>query len=549
MTDPRRRGGFLPPAVWPQVRAETAMGMSRRELMAALAAMGLGGLVASACAVEPPEWAPLDPGAHDAGPFPDGVMAGDPLDDGAIIWTRVLPPAGDPGASVPVIWSVAADASFTTILAGGAAVAGAEEGHCLSVRVSGLPPDSWFHYRFEAAGSASRVGRLRTAPSAGASPERLRFAFASCQQLSSQFVAHRAIASEPDLDFLLHLGDYVYVNDALTLSLEDYRDCYRRWRRQPHLRDLHAAVPTVAMWDDGEFYNGIDRGGDPARLEAAARAWFEAFPVQDPGGRRAYRSLAWGDLVDLPVIDVRFFRDPASEETDYTTPGVPHDPARTTLGAEQFAWLTGLLGASTAAWRVIGNPYNIAPWKLVNLEWLRPFRPGMPPDAGIYAPNEAWDDYLRERRDLLAHLADHGITDTVFASAHTHIYITSELRVDDRPGSAPVAVDFCTGSLTADPDPRIAYLPDLPLEVAEEVLEVAERWVIANNSPSMRHFNLVEQGYTVVEVTPEDMHVTHRVIDTHDPDAQARDGARFRLRRGSSRLEVLACPDPVGVFA
>jgi alkaline phosphatase D len=523
--------------------------MSRRELMAALAAAGLGGIVASACAAEPPEWAPLDPGAHEVGPFPDGVMAGDPLDDGAVIWTRVLPPRGDPAATVPVIWSVAADASFSNILAGGAVVAGPGAGHCVSVRVSGLPSDGWYHYRFEAAGAASRVGRMRTAPSPGGSPDRLRFAFASCQQLSSQFVAHRAIAAEPDLDFLLHLGDYVYVNDELTLSLEDYRDCYRRWRRQPHLRDLHAAVPTVAMWDDGEFYNGIDRGGDPLRLEAAARAWFESFPVMDPGGRRAYRSLSWGGLVDLPVIDVRYFRDPASEETDYTTPGVPHDPARTTLGAEQFAWLTGVLGGSTAAWRVIGNPYNIAPWKLVNLEWLRPFRPGMPPDAGIYAPNEAWDDYLRERRDLLAYLADHDIADTVFASAHTHIYITSELRVDDRPGSAPVAVDFCTGSLTADPDPRIAYLPDLPLEVAEEVLEVAERWVIANNGPSMRHFNLVEQGYTVVEVTPEEMRVTHRVIDTHDPDALARDGARFRLRKGSSRLEVLACPDPVGVFA
>jgi alkaline phosphatase D len=523
--------------------------MTRRDLMATLGALGLGTLVASACAAGPPEWAPLDPGAPEEGPFPDGVMAGDPRSDGSTIWTRVLPTAVDPGAAVPVMWSVATDPSFSNLVAGGVALATTETGHCLTVAVTGLPADRWFHFRFEALGQVSRSGRLRTAPGPGAPADRLRFAFASCQQLSSQFVAHRAIAAEPDLDFLLHLGDYVYVNDELTLDLEDYRDCYRRWRRQPHLRELHAALPTVAMWDDGEFYNGIDRSGPAERLEAAARAWFESFPVIDPGGRRAYRSLSWGDLVDMPVIDVRLFRDPASEETDYTREGVPHDPARTTLGTEQFAWLTALLSGSAAAWRVIGNPYNIAPWKLVNLEWLRPFRPGMPPEAGIYAPNEAWDDYLRERRDLLVHLADHGITDTVFASAHTHVFITSELRIDDRPGSGPVAVDFCTGSLTADPDPRIAYFPDLPLEVAEEVLEVAERWVIANNGPSMRHFNLVEQGYTVVEVTPEEMLVTHRVIDTHDPDATARDGARFRVRRGSARLERLACPSPVGVFA
>lgn len=544
----RARRGSRPVEV--AIRSATRRGFSRREMLAALGALGASGVVASACVPGSSiRFPPLGPGEPEGLPFPDGVMAGDPGPDGAVIWTRVEPASGDPDADVPVVWSVSADPSFDTVLAAGTTVATASEGHCVSIPVGGLAADGWFHYRFEALGAASRTGRLRTAPAAGASPDSLRFAFASCQQLSSQFVAHRAIAEEPDLDFLLHLGDYVYVSDEHTLSLEDYRGSYRTWRRQPLLRDLHARLPTVAMWDDGEFYNGIDSGGEPARLEAAARAWFESFPVIDPGARRAYRSLSWGDLLDMPVIDVRLFRDPAAEEIDYTTPNTAHDPARTTLGPVQFEWLKDLLRRSEAAWRVIGNPYNIAPWKLVDLEWLRPFRPDMPPDAGLYIPNEAWDDYQRERRDLLEHLADHGISDTVFASAHTHMFITSELRVDTRPGSAPVAADFCTGSLTADPDVRLAYLGDLPLEVAEGVLEVAERWVVANNQPYMRHFNIVEQGYTVVEVNPEEMLVTHRLIDTHDPDAVARDGARFRLRRGSATIEVLPCPAPGGVFA
>ena len=518
-------------------------------MLAALGALGAAGMVASACApYSPPVWAPVDPGAPEPGAFPDGVMAGDPQPDGAIIWTRVQPSPSAPLDDVPVVWSVATDASFTSILAGGVAMATAESGHHLSVPVDGLPSDGWYHYRFEALGSASRTGRLRTAPPSGSSPDRLRFAFASCQQLSSQFVAHRAIAAEPDLDFFLHLGDYVYVDDVFTLTVEQYRAAYQRWRRQPLLRDLHAHLPTVAMWDDGEFYNGIDSGGDPVRLEAGARAWFDSFPVIDPGGRRAYRAFGWGDLVDLPVIDVRLFRDPATDELDYTTPGVPHDPARTTLGAAQFDWLKGVLSSSEAAWRVIGNPYNISPWKLVDLEWLRPFRPDMAPEAGLYIPNEAWDDFLRERRDLLAHLADNGITDTVFASAHTHVFITSELRIDDRPGSPPVAADFCTGSLTADPDMRTAYLGDLPLDVAEGVLQIAEQWVVANNRPYMRHFNIVEQGYTVVEVNPDEMLITQRLIDTHDPDAVARDGARFRLAKGSSRIEILPSPGAGGVF-
>ena len=97
------------------------------------------------------------------------------------------------------------------------------------------------------------------------------------------------------------------------------------------------------------------------------------------------------------------------------------EPGRTTLGAEQYEWFTEGLAASTAAWRVIGNPYNINPWRLVNLEFLRAFRPDLPPNSGIYAPNEAWDDYMAERRDLLQFLVDAGVTDTVFASGHTHV--------------------------------------------------------------------------------------------------------------------------------
>ena len=62
--------------------------------------------------------------------------------------------------------------------------------------------------------------------------------------------------------------------------------------------------------------------------------------------------------------------------------------------------------ASTAAWRIVGNPYNISPWRLVNLEFLRAFRPDLPANSGIYAPNEAWDDYMQERRDLLQFLVD-----------------------------------------------------------------------------------------------------------------------------------------------
>jgi alkaline phosphatase D len=539
-----------------RVRA-AGRGLSRRELLGALG-FGAGSVVLlNGCVMPAPADDPPRPpaGVPDPVPFVDGVMAGDPRPDGTAIWTRLEVPPGT--GDVGVMWSVAEDPGFTTMVAGGLVTAGAAGGHAVTVPVSDLAPDRWYWYRFETSAGApvgpaiSRAGRLRTAPAPGSSPDHLRFAFGSCQQINdSWFVAHRAAAAEPGLDFFVHLGDYVYVSDTDTLTLDDYRAVQRRWRAQPLLRDLQARVPTVAMWDDGEFYNGVDRTGPPARLAAAKQAWFEQFPVVDPGDQRLYRRFGWGDLADVSMIDVRSYRDPAIDDIVYTSGGGPYDPTRTTLGAAQMAWLRQGLRDSTARWRLIGNPYNINPWRLVNLEFLRAFRPDLPPEPGIYAPNEAWDDYVVERRDLLQFLADEGIDDTVFVSGHTHIYLVSDLRPEpDRPGSPVVAHDFCTGSLTADPDIRRAYLGDLPREVAEEILRAAERWVLGQNPGTIRHMNLLDQGYTVVDVTPEEMVVTVRLVDTFDPDAEAVDGARFRLTPGAERLEILPASGAKGSFA
>jgi hypothetical protein len=58
----------------------------------------------------------------------------------------------------------------------------------------------------------------------------------------------------------------------------------------------------------------------------------------------------------------------------------------------------------------------------------------------------------------------------------------------------------------------------------------------------------VEQGYTVVDVTPEEMVVTMKMIDTSRPDAEVRDGAKFRLTPGATRLEVLPVAGASGTF-
>jgi hypothetical protein len=60
--------------------------------------------------------------------------------------------------------------------------------------------------------------------------------------------------------------------------------------------------------------------------------------------------------------------------------------------------------------------------------------------------------------------------------------------------------------------------------------------------------NLIDTGYTVVDVTPDAVEVTIRLIDTFDPDAEPFDGARFRVRRGAERIEVLPSATRRGSF-
>ncbi|MBX3284102.1 MAG: alkaline phosphatase D family protein [Actinobacteria bacterium] len=521
-----------------------AMSLNRRMFLALLGA--------GAAAALNPRWfarpalgaaaPPVDPA------FPLGIASGDPLPDGTVIWTSV-DPASDSGAGVAVRWEVAADEAFTTVLASGTETATAAGGHTIHAVVSGLPSDGWFHYRFTAGTNVSRTGRLRTAPAPGSSPDRLRFTFSSCQQTTaSYYVAHAAMAAE-DLDFVVHYGDYVYVSDDGTITIDDYRGVYRRFKANPYLQELHARYPMVVMWDDGEFVNGIDRTMEPVRFAAARQAWFEMMPVVRPadGSDRVHRAFEWGRLVDFTMLDVRSHRDEAIDSNDPTTllpttdtalasGAAIFDPDRTCLGAEQKAWFKERITSGDFTWRHIGHGYPFVALRLEDYDTpeVRANPPaGFHENGGKYLSTEQWDGYWAERRELMDHLADHEVSNVVVTSGHTHIYFVSPLRpdYDDLEGSPVVAKEFVCGSLTADPDPRSQYFPDLPKDEAEAAIHGLESAFLAVN-PHVDHIDLLNQGYGLVTFTPTEATVDLRIIDTFDEDAVATTSQSYRIAVG-----------------
>jgi len=257
--------------------------------------------------------------------FAEGVASGDPDPHSVLLWTRVSSSRSD---MVPLTVEVAEDAGFTRVVASAPARASAAADHTCRVLVGGLQPARTYWYRFSTKeGYGSRVGRTRTAPAAD-DPRSVRFAFVSCQNIceGSQHAYRRMIAEDEragpatDLDFVLHLGDFVYevvtypedtpdgrrydrrLRDAVRYAdgeavagfhvpatLGDYRTLYRAYLHDPDIQDARARWPFVAMWDNHEFswlgwqsFQRFEGKARPAqtRKVMANQAWFEYQPAR-----------------------------------------------------------------------------------------------------------------------------------------------------------------------------------------------------------------------------------------------------------------------------
>ena len=112
--------------------------------------------------------------------------------------------------------------------------------------ITGLVPDTWFVYGFIGPnGATSPTGLTRTAPALDQEVEELNYAVFSCANWAmGYFHAYDVASTMKDLDFWIHLGDYIYeygvwdahtkANQARpgleppweTTTLQDYRTRY-----------------------------------------------------------------------------------------------------------------------------------------------------------------------------------------------------------------------------------------------------------------------------------------------------------------------------------
>jgi len=545
--------------------------LSRRALLKAAAAVP---------ALAVPAFA-AETGGRADGPFRHGVASGDPLGTGVVLWTRVTPardavPGSGRGPAVRVVWELAADRSFSRVLRSGTVVTSAALDHTVKVDVRGLRPYTRYHYRFRALGATSPVGRTQTAGDDGRL-HALRLALVSCSNYTGGwFTPYRHLARRTDLDLVVHLGDYLYeygngddrygpealrgIRDHVPAveprTLAQYRARHGHYKTDPDLQAAHAAHPWVVILDDHEVANDAwaegaenhqaGEGSFRARRAAAYRAYVEWMPIRVPSGGspRFWRRFSFGPLADLSVIETRGSRSQQAAGVSGALVGLDptavNDPGRQIMEPAQMAWLTKGLRDGSRRWHLVGNQTVFArvaaPRDLPGRDRL--LAAGIPVQAGVFNTDQ-WDGYGDDQLEVLRAMAASS-ADTVVLTGDIHSSWANDLPLDSGsyvPGVTPSAgVEVVCPSVTSDGFAEILGGPQ-PAAVATGALQAM--------NPHLRYLDGVGHGYTVLDVTPEQVQADFWFVsDREDPRATQRLASSWLTRHGSRTMSP--APGPIG---
>lgn len=323
-------------------------------------------------------------------------------------------------------------------------------------------------------------------------------------------------------------------NQYLPDTLDDYRYIYKSYLSDPSLQAARAWYPFVHIWDDHEvlndYWQAYHPGGSLQTLKVIGnQAWFEYIPAilsdaipgpagvnpakdfefvevndVDPGefdedylslepntlaainSMAIHRSLQWGKLADILLVDGRSYRGPRGLDKSIlgeeliAYPKAPIDPrlihimnaGRTAnnneppdtlnyegndvdnprkdsprssmLGADQKQWLKDNLATTTARWKILCN--NV-PMMRFGFD-TQFYEYGTP--SSIYW-TDSWDGYPVERNELMNWIKDMGLPNIVSFSGDRHAHYAGYV-FNDYEADNPTAVipELVGAGITAD---------------------------------------------------------------------------------------------------
>jgi alkaline phosphatase D len=483
--------------------------------------------------------------------FPQSVASGGPTPTGVILWTRIDPERYDTARSLRL--EVATDESFAEPIVrrefSGPGVKPTDN-YTIRVDLDGmLEPDSVYYYRFGYGGVRSRIGRCRTLPRRDASPDSLSFGLLNCQNYQNGYFGAMAHLAEADVDFLLHLGDYIYEyvadgypkgpdgpykdrrleltdGETLPMSLNDFRRIYETYKTDPHLQRLHERYTVIQTWDDhaiaNDRYWDFDADapvfpkhpcGEAAEFtryltRAGIQAWWEFVPARitynpDAGHIHdsfdLYHAVRFGDLVTLLLTDERLFRSEPLSFAEKLSPRKRADPSRTMLGTDQREWFLDELRESESQWTVWANAVLFKPLTL-GTRWLTPW-------------SDSWDGFEAERSRILRALGEareRGETRVVTLTGDMHTTIATPLETGG-PEATRVGVELMTPSVTAvnfaeKAAEKVETVVGSRLagRLAGHLLSKVMRAVVTGLNDDYAFLDSANFGYSVIEFTRDD---------------------------------------------
>ncbi len=439
--------------------------------------------------------------------FSHGVASGDPTHDSVLLWTRVS--AAD---RKTVSWELALDSDFSRIVQSGSTETSQARDHIVKILAENLHPGQSYYYRFLVDDVVSEPGRTRTLPEG--SLARLGIAVASCSNYPFGFFnAYEVIAADPGIDFVLHLGDYIYEYGAdgwgadagagigrahspahEIVGLEDYRQRHAQYKSDVGSRLMHAAHPLICTWDDHESTNNpwiggaqnhqSDTEGDwRARRDASLQAYFEWMPVRDPGpgGSRAelWRHFAFGNLASLITLETRHTgRSRQINYSDYLESignesdrdrflrDILGDSSRSMLSTEMESFLSRGLEKSLSEsqpWRLIGNQIPIARTHVPDVANLLEREAGqrndpLPDSHRLFSQLgqlnlplylDTWDGYPAARERLYQQCNAAGASDLIVLTGDSHAFWANQLFNDS---GQRMGVELGTAGITSPGD-------------------------------------------------------------------------------------------------
>jgi phosphodiesterase/alkaline phosphatase D-like protein len=315
--------------------------------------------------VRAPEPAPYDaPGAEDLTTFPYGIQTGDATDASVIVSVRttagfelVLLEGGDG-------WTEVQRQTLTPT--DGVA----------QVTLTGLSPDTVYTLvAYADADRRSLAARFRTA--LGSSQRIVVFGATSCLRENHPWPSLSFAAAE-HLDFFCLLGDTIYVD--YSPDAWDYETKWNTALSTAGLKDLTGSTSVIATWDDHEVANNysFDEEGIEEKFAAGLAAFRRGLPLgHGPDGASIWRTLSWGGVLDVFVLDCR------GERRDGRY-----------ISVEQMDWLKAGLLSSTARFKIILNSVPITDL------------------SAIFGPAELddrWDGYPEQRTEILTWIRDNHI--------------------------------------------------------------------------------------------------------------------------------------------